>query len=119
MPVEGFDDASKNINKKRKERKRGFPGAQKAKAAVGNFVESAGDVLLYQRRQAKAKAEAAKAAKQAKKPATTQKSLLNIKNEYVGFDPFKEANKSEDITKTVTPKVKTKVKTKVENQSKT
>ena len=111
MPLEGFDDASKNINKKKKERKRGFPGAQKAKSAIGDFVESAGDVLIYQRRQAKARAEAAKTAKQAKKPATTQKSLLNIKNEFVGFKPFEEANKGGNITKTTTPKVRPKAKT--------
>lgn len=75
MPVQGFDDASKNINKKRKERKRGFPGAQKAKSAIGDFVESAGDVLIYQRRQAKARAEAAKTAKQAKPAKTNKKEL--------------------------------------------
>ena len=105
MPLEGFDDASKNINKKRKERKRGFPGLQGATEAIGNFVGAIPDTLLYQRRQAKAKEKAAAKAKQANKSATTQESLLNIKNEYVGFNPFKEANK------TVVPKSRPKAKT--------
>ena len=110
MPLQGFDDASKSINK-RKERKRGFPGLQGASEAVGNFVGAIPDTLLYKRRQAKAKEKAAAKAKQAKKPATTQESLLNIKNDYVGFNPFKEANKGGTITETVAPKPKVKVKT--------
>ena len=108
MPLEGFDSASKNINKKRKERKRGFPGLQGASEAIGNFVGAIPDTLLYQRREAKAREEAATKVKQAKKPPTTQESLLNIKNEYVGFNPFKEANKSGNITETVAPKPKVK-----------
>ena len=118
MPLKGFDDASKNINKKRKERKRGFPGLQGATEAIGNFVGAIPDTLLYQRRQAKARGEAAAKAKQAKKPATTQESLLNIKNEYVGFNPFKEANKSDTITKTVVTRPKVEVKTTTPKEAK-
>ena len=114
MPLEGFDSASKNINKKRKERKRGFPGLQGVSEAIGNFVGAIPDTLLYQRREAKARGEAAaKVAakdKQAKKPAATQESLLNIKNEYVGFNPFKDANKGGDTNKAVVPKSRPRVK---------
>lgn len=115
MPVRGFDDASKSINKNKKERKRGFPGAQKASKATGGFLEKVGDTLIYQRRQAKARGKVAEAAKQAKKKPTTPESLLNIKNEFIGFDPFKEATKDVKPTKTVMPKpkVKAKVKAKV------
>jgi len=113
MPVEGFDDASKSINKKKKERKRGFPGLQGVSEAVGGFVDTVGDTLIYQRRQENRRKKADAKAKQAEKPATTQESLLNIKNEFVGFKPFEEANKSGNITKTITPKVKAKVKAKV------
>jgi hypothetical protein len=113
MPVEGFDDASKSINKKKKERKRGFPGLQGVSEAVGGFVDTVGNTLIYQRRQENRRKKADAKAKQAEKPATTQESLLNIKNEFVGFKPFEEANKSGNITKTITPKVKAKVKAKV------
>ena len=42
MPVEGFDDASKNINKKRKERKRGLPGTQKVRGSSREFRRKCG-----------------------------------------------------------------------------
>ncbi len=134
MPLEGFDDASKNISKRGSSRRKASREANskriaarqaekaKKKAAQNEFNKYA---TPGQKRKAArnssvnkadviAKGKATETAKQAKKPATTQESLLNIKNEYVGFNPFKEANKSENITKTVTPKVeKPKAKPKV------
>ena len=147
MPVEGFDDASKNISKRGSSRRKASrdaysnsiqAGAEKKKAAAAakkvataaeeadfgkyatdgqksrykaNRTFRAGGSKAKFRSGVVAKGKAAEAAKQAKKPATTQESLLNIKNEFVGFKPFEEANKGGNITKTTTPKVRPKAKT--------
>jgi len=134
MPLEGFDNASKSISKRGSSRrkasrdalgkviaaKRAAREAKKAKKkapeAEFNKYASPGEKRAAARNSSVnkadviAKGKATEAAKQSKKPAATQESLLNIKNEYAGFNPFKEANKSENIAKAVTPKVKPKVK---------
>ena len=134
MPVEGFDDASKSISKRGSARRKASRDAYsknlqekgaareakkaKAKAAQNEFNKYA--TPGQKRKSARnssvnkadviAKGKSAEAAKQAKKKPTTQESLLNIKNEFVGFKPFEEANKGGNITETITPKARPKVK---------
>jgi len=128
MPVEGFDDASKKIKQSAVQRRKAArdasskirqAAATKREAKKAQKKAKQKEFLKYatftEKRQSGrsgvnkddiiARGKAAEAAKQAKKPATTQESLLNIKNEYVGFNPFKEANK------TAAPKLRPKAKT--------
>lgn len=131
MPVEAFDDASRSISKRGSARRKASREANSKRIAAGQAKKAKkktpqSEFNKYatpgQKRKAArnssvnkadviAKGKAAEAAKQAKKPATTQESLLNIKNEFVGFKPFEEANKGGNITKTTTPKVRPKAKT--------
>ena len=130
MPVEAFDDASKSISKRGSARRKASREANSKRIAAGQAKKAKkkatqSEFNKYatpgQKRKAArnssvnkadviAKGKAAKTAKQNKKPATTQESLLNIKNEFVGFKPFEEANKGGNITETITPKARPKVK---------
>jgi hypothetical protein len=134
MPVEGFDEASKSISKRGSARRKASrdanskrlqqkaenrdaaAAAKKAKQSEFNTYATPGQKRKAARNSSVnkedviAKGKAAEAAKQAKKKPTTQESLLNIQNKFVGFNPFEEANKSGNITKTTPPKVKAKVK---------
>jgi hypothetical protein len=116
MPLQGFDDASNSINKRGSARRKAAREANskriaerqagKAKKKEGQAEFNKYATPWEKRKSARNgsvnKAEViakGKAAEQNKKPPTTQESLLNIKNEYVGFNPFKNANKSGDTNK--------------------